>query len=64
MASADAIIFDHLPLGLRAGYMSPVRRGQCRWTPTAPTRRRPAIAALDCEIELDMAAIVPGYNRL
>lgn len=64
MAAKDAIIFDGLPFGMRAGRMSAVLRGRCSWTPTAPARRpRPAIAA-DREVTIEMADVIPGYLRI
>lgn len=66
MAAKNAICFDGLPMGVRAGSMSAVKCGRSYWTPTPRQPPRRARPALDVEVDATqrMSDVLRGYNRL
>ena len=70
MAALNAIVFDALPPGMRAGHMVKFgRRGEFLWKPARakPARQpaRPVIAADELTFDApSLAELVPGWSRL
>jgi hypothetical protein len=66
MAAADAIVCDHMPIGLA---LCTMRRSGIDYFFEPPRRAKPPVVAADAEITLEfddvpMSDVIRGYNRL